>query len=193
MSSAASDQLELPQSTALACTGLGGFHRGCPDIVVSTTSKETVQKPSKKYPPEQPEESGQECGGTKSSRNPNDSNCDYDLFANVLEHLKFQNVSGLATSARMSAMGIKVHNSRKIRSTKYIDLSCKVNPRYLYGSFNMVFPIDFHEGVRWLIKIPANGGSGWEEQFCSCTYLRSPTHYAYSRENICSSTANFCL
>ncbi|KAL8922457.1 MAG: hypothetical protein Q9208_005179 [Pyrenodesmia sp. 3 TL-2023] len=164
MSSAASDQLELSQSTALAGTQLKVCHAGSPAIVASTTSKDTIRKPSNECPPEQPEECGQKCGSTKSSRKSNDSDSNEDPFANVLEHLKFQNISGLATSARMRTMGIKVHNSRMLRSPKYINLSCIVVPRYLYGSFNMVFPIGFHDGVRWLIKIPANGGSGWDEQ-----------------------------
>ncbi|KAL8735027.1 MAG: hypothetical protein Q9166_001152 [cf. Caloplaca sp. 2 TL-2023] len=90
--------------------------------------------------------------------------CHHDMnrFAGVLAKLDSKRIPRLATQVR-SRERTKFRSS-VVRTLRSLRLSCKVLSPPLSGSYNILFPIQFRDGVQWLLKIPTNGGAGWDEQ-----------------------------
>lgn len=91
------------------------------------------------------------------------SNCRDTTFDDVLAHINLKAVLQLATDTRTRMKGRKTLRSTIIKSFRNINI-CKIESQYMAGSFNIVIPIKFRDGVQWLLRVPANGGSRWDEQ-----------------------------
>ncbi|KAL8829409.1 MAG: hypothetical protein Q9170_006184 [Blastenia crenularia] len=86
-----------------------------------------------------------------------------DKFSAVLKQIDFQRIPQLATDARMQ--GAKISRSSVRRRFQNLRLSCKLGSSSLYGSYHVLLPIRFRDGVQWLLKIPANAcDDQWDEQ-----------------------------
>ena len=83
-------------------------------------------------------------------------------FADVLAQINFKQIPRLATQLRHGEK--PVTRSQAFRSRLHIHPWCKVVAPAMQGSYNILFPIHFRDGVQWLLKIPANGGNRWDEQ-----------------------------
>ncbi|KAL9628753.1 MAG: hypothetical protein Q9204_005689 [Flavoplaca sp. TL-2023a] len=83
-------------------------------------------------------------------------------FADVLAQINFKQILRLATQLHHGEK--PVTRSQALRSRLHIHSWCKVVAPALQGSYNILFPIRFRDGVQWLLKIPANGGTRWDEQ-----------------------------
>ncbi|KAL8947938.1 MAG: hypothetical protein Q9222_005828 [Ikaeria aurantiellina] len=82
-------------------------------------------------------------------------------FGGVLARVNLKAVSKMATELRMRENNIV--RSRLSRSLQRFQLSCKIVGPPLHGSYNLLFPVRFRDGIQWLLKIPANGHDGWDE------------------------------
>ena len=75
-------------------------------------------------------------------------------FTGVFQNIDISAIENFASTIRMSG-----HHSTKTQldssSSKWIP--CKVLPKPLHGTYNIVFQIEFSDGVRWMLKVPANG------------------------------------
>ena len=83
------------------------------------------------------------------------------VFKAVIAAVKFEAIPNIASSIRQEREGQfhKVLGARGEQSTpRYIH--CTVSSKPLFGSYNILYPIGFADGIRWLIKIPAKGFSG---------------------------------
>lgn len=92
------------------------------------------------------------------------SHCRDTTFDEVLAHINLEAVPQLATETRMRMQGAKTLRSAIIQVFRNVDLSCEIESQYMAGSFNILIPINFRDGVQWLLKVPANGGPRWNEQ-----------------------------
>ena len=70
-------------------------------------------------------------------------------FKDVLGQLKPGNIAPLATLIRQK--------TGSTPNSTPSPVNCKVDTKTLNGSFNMIFWIDFDDGLSWVLKIPANG------------------------------------
>lgn len=79
---------------------------------------------------------------------------DRPRFATILRNLKRENITSLASQVRYSG-----HPSTGIIHvpTTPGPARCELLPHIAYGSFNAVFKVQFTNGTRWVLKIPANG------------------------------------
>ena len=77
-------------------------------------------------------------------------------FASILAIINLDDVSRFASTVRQSG-----HQStaNKLTGTmaSHNFISCKVNPAPFSGSYNIVFAIEFSDGISWMLKVPANG------------------------------------
>ncbi|KAL8770459.1 MAG: hypothetical protein Q9209_003885 [Squamulea sp. 1 TL-2023] len=83
-------------------------------------------------------------------------------FADVLNQVEVKSITKLATQVRIRK--IKSMRSSTFTFLRPLRLSCKVLSPPLSGSYNILFPIRFKDGLEWLLKVPANGCDGWDEQ-----------------------------
>jgi len=80
-------------------------------------------------------------------------------FAPVLARVRLDALPEYASSIRRSGLLQDPQNS-----SQYIDEACKtsqitIESPPLYGAYNILFPVRFADGARWILKIPAAGGS----------------------------------
>ncbi|KPM39240.1 hypothetical protein AK830_g7316 [Neonectria ditissima] len=80
----------------------------------------------------------------RDSEDENEENDNAELFTDVLAHLDKDNLPKLALAIRQQS------------ETEY-DGQDPVVERPIYGSYNVLLPLVFPDGVRWLAKIPVNG------------------------------------
>ena len=77
-------------------------------------------------------------------------------FGKVLQNMDMDNIPNFASSIRQHG-----HRSVVTKSTQALSEACLVKCRLLLppvsGSYNIVFPIEFEDGVKWMLKIHANG------------------------------------
>ncbi|KAL8777740.1 MAG: hypothetical protein Q9213_007732 [Squamulea squamosa] len=91
-----------------------------------------------------------------------DSGHNSNKFEGVLAHVNLKQAPKMAARIRIREKGLE--RSPKIISFLYLHLSCKIVTPALRGSYNILFPIKFRDGAQWLLKVPANGYDGWDEQ-----------------------------
>ena len=61
-------------------------------------------------------------------------------------------------SVNLDALPALVTTIRKSKSDSASSaINCKVSSPPLFGSYNILFPIEFTDGVRWILKIPSTG------------------------------------
>lgn len=91
------------------------------------------------------------------------------IFKPVIAALNLKAIPDLASSIRLERDGQSeiVLGAREEQSTTpYIH--CTVSSKPMFGSYNILYPIEFADGTRWLIKIPAKGYSGrWTDSDAS--------------------------
>jgi len=80
-------------------------------------------------------------------------------FAPVLGRLRLDALPGHASSIRRSGLSQDSENSSQL-----IDEACNasqitIESPPLFGAYNILFPIRFADGAKWILKIPAAGGS----------------------------------
>lgn len=83
------------------------------------------------------------------------------IFRTVIAAVKFDAIPKLASSIRQERDGYSDMSpgAREEQSTTQT-IQCTVASKPLFGSYNILYPIEFVDGTRWLIKIPAKGYSG---------------------------------
>ncbi|KAL6399268.1 RpsD [Ilyonectria robusta] len=60
---------------------------------------------------------------------------------------------------------------------------CSMIGEPMHGSFNILFPLDFDDGVRWLLRVPARGVKGkWDEMAASALTTEVLTMLMLKRE-----------
>ncbi len=84
---------------------------------------------------------------------------DMAVFAPVLARVRLDALPEYASSIRKSGLLQDAQNS-----PQYIDEVCDtsqvtIESPPLYGAYNILFPIRFADGARWILKVPAAGGS----------------------------------
>ena len=82
-------------------------------------------------------------------------------FKRVLDQIRIDNIPSLAANIRQA---IKVGGSEPNVDPSMTGspalIGCKVVQPPFHGSYNIVFRIHFDDGVRWMLKVPANGHRG---------------------------------
>jgi len=73
-----------------------------------------------------------------------------ELFSAVLASIRLDQLPGFASAVRQ-----RTHPSNESGSSDWIGPVAVGSP--LLGSYHVLFPLDFSDGVRWLLKVPANG------------------------------------
>ena len=100
---------------------------------------------------------------TSSTHQDEDENL--SVFSAVNATINFEAVPDLASS-------IRLERDRKTKVLAILDKAppgaeytkCTVSPKPLFGSYNILYAIEFADGLRWLLKIPAVGYHGrWTE------------------------------
>ena len=82
-------------------------------------------------------------------------------FEKVLQQLQIDAIPSLATLVRQSS--IYISGERDGLITTPSPVGCKVDKEAHNGSFNIAYQINFDDGVRWMLKIPASGHPGcWD-------------------------------
>ncbi|KAL8748760.1 MAG: hypothetical protein Q9199_008072 [Rusavskia elegans] len=103
-----------------------------------------------------------ECLKVDTSTDDQDPHHEKHRFDAVLANINLKCVPQLASGLRMREK--KVKRSPAMGSLLNMRYSCKVVTPALRGSFNILFPIRFRDKTEWLLKVPANGCDGWDEQ-----------------------------
>ena len=80
-----------------------------------------------------------------------------EVFATVLANINLDHIPSFATSIRKRGKHAKEHDL----ALSAID--CKVTSPPLSGAYHIAFPIVFDDGIRWILKVPAEGYRG---QWC---------------------------
>lgn len=78
-----------------------------------------------------------------------DEEDDMAVFDPVLISINLEALPALALAARKPSLD---------SSTTVID--CKVLSPPLFGSYNILFPLEFTDGIRWVLKVPSTGHRG---------------------------------
>ena len=79
-------------------------------------------------------------------------------FMGILFQLKGDNIEALATETRYNLEVEAALMSEYPPSASTITpIPCKVDPNPARGSYNLIFFIDFDDGKRWVLKLPASG------------------------------------
>ena len=87
------------------------------------------------------------------------------VFKAVIAAINFEAIPGFASSIRQERDEkpglLAVPDKRQANAER---TACTVSPKPLFGSFNILYAIEFADGVRWLVKVPADGFRGrWKE------------------------------
>ena len=79
-------------------------------------------------------------------------------FGAILAQIKTAGIASLASSVRQK---MRARNSKEqTESSEFTDntvIHCKVFPEPLCGSYNLAYCVLFDDGVKWILKVPANG------------------------------------
>ncbi|KAI9748202.1 MAG: hypothetical protein M4579_007287, partial [Chaenotheca gracillima] len=111
--------------------------------------------------PPAPSDEHQTATVTEPPSNPGDEDDDMSLFAPVLARLRLDRLPALASSVRRSLDSAVCEKPLTDDST----ISCSLQAPPLYGSYNVLFPLRFEDGLRWVLKVPATAHPGrWDEQ-----------------------------
>ena len=81
---------------------------------------------------------------------------DLDRFGKVLRTINIDNLPEFASSIRQFGHSSTGNNST-LPKTEPCSISCKVIIPPLCGSYHIVFPIEFADGMKWMLKVSANG------------------------------------
>ncbi len=73
-----------------------------------------------------------------------------ELFSAVLASIRLDHLPGFASAVRR-----KTHPSNEGGSSDWIGPVAVGSP--IFGSYHILFPLEFSDGVRWLLKVPVNG------------------------------------
>ena len=109
-----------------------------------------------------------ESGNVESDENDEGSDDgeidDMAIFAPVLTNARLDTLPEYACNIRRSVLSQDPNNSVQ-HIDRVCDLgSCRMESPPLYGSYNILFPIRFGDGVKWIVKIPAAGDSErWDQ------------------------------
>ncbi|KNG83254.1 hypothetical protein ANOM_008263 [Aspergillus nomiae NRRL 13137] len=71
---------------------------------------------------------------------------EHDLFTEVIKCIRLDRLAKYATTIRQSTQHSNPQSSRAI----------EIKPP-IFGSYHVLFPVRFHDGTLWLLKVPANG------------------------------------
>ena len=81
---------------------------------------------------------------------------DKTRFGPILRTMNLKNIPDFASNIRQYG-----HPSMRSKHTRGVPESCLISCKVIYpplcGSFHVVFPIEFADGVMWMLKISANG------------------------------------
>ena len=81
-----------------------------------------------------------------------------EKFASVRANIDLEIIQEYASCVRRSRVSPKEYNA-----TPWI-FKCTTSRSPLHGSYNILFPLIFGDGVRWLFKVPARGYHGcWDD------------------------------
>lgn len=75
----------------------------------------------------------------------------HGIFAPVLASINLDSLPGYASRVR------RRYQYRNRQECSAATIVCEVLSPPLCGSFNILFPLEFTDGVRWIVKIPATG------------------------------------
>lgn len=79
-----------------------------------------------------------------------------DRFTPLLDSINLDNLTAYASSIR------RLNNSSK--NDQAMSFECRIGLCPMFGSFHILFPVIFDDGVEWLLKVPAAGHSGcWDD------------------------------
>jgi hypothetical protein len=76
------------------------------------------------------------------------------IFERVLDNIRFEKLPTLVSSVR------KFQQFKDLHSPDGVELTtddCSITYPLLYGAEHMIFPLEFTDGLRWALKIPAAG------------------------------------
>ncbi|KAH7000431.1 hypothetical protein EDB80DRAFT_866450 [Ilyonectria destructans] len=92
------------------------------------------------------------------------------VFADVLASVNLELLPQFAAKVRQSLEPGTEHK-------------CSMIGAPMHGSFNILFPLDFDDGVRWLLKVPARGVKGkWDEMAASALTTEANSMRMLKRE-----------
>lgn len=81
---------------------------------------------------------------------------DVNRFGKILRAMNLDNIPDFASTVRQSS-----HRSTGNSPIQGLPQPCSINCKVIYpplcGSYHVVFPIEFADGVEWMLKISANG------------------------------------
>lgn len=83
-----------------------------------------------------------------------------EQFAQVLDNIELDRLPAFALSVRMQKVLSNTCHTSTSPHTEISQLTCSVATPPLFGSYNILFPIVFSDGIRWLFKVPISGYSG---------------------------------
>ena len=81
---------------------------------------------------------------------------DLDRFGKILRTMNIDNIPEFASSIRQLGHSSTGNKSSSPQS-KPLSISCKLIVPPLCGSYHIVFPIEFEDGMKWMLKVSANG------------------------------------
>ena len=81
---------------------------------------------------------------------------DINRFGKILRTMNLDNIPDFASAVRQHGHRSTGHNPPEGLSAP-CSISCKVIRPPICGSYHIVFPIEFADGVKWMLKISANG------------------------------------
>ncbi|KAF7595040.1 hypothetical protein BBP40_007443 [Aspergillus hancockii] len=75
---------------------------------------------------------------------------EYELFSAVMACIRWDNLAKYASATRKS-----IQHSNREEESQVKELGPPI-----FGSYHVLFPVTFNDGVTWLFKVPANGTHG---------------------------------
>jgi hypothetical protein len=90
-------------------------------------------------------------------------------FQSVIKVANFAALAQLAFDIRKSQHGASCYNDNQTTP----ELSCTLDPEPLYGSYNILYVLEWSDGVKWVVRIPGHG-----TEFESLDVTRMNSEYA---------------
>lgn len=98
---------------------------------------------------------------TSASSHSQDEDDPETFFAEAMDHFKVDRLPQFASTIRKKlAEKSKQSHGSGLASLSADAVDCTVLSQYFYGSYNMLYPVEFTDGLRWLLKLPAIGYPG---------------------------------
>ena len=91
-------------------------------------------------------------------------------FSGVIDQINFERIPRLASQARMRSWTYRGPKMFRKVAYRAAYKTCEITWPPHCGSFNILFQIQFEDGIRWMLKIPAKG-SQWDNP--SSRFLRA--------------------